>query len=129
MGDIYHAGEVYAGSVPIDDTQASEHTVYSSAKVETMIGEVLDGDITYLNTLKYNVNILSYTQANPYTAPSDGYVLAAGNNSGTGSIVLAGSSLRVTVPAGGYSSIFVKKGLTIYGESLYAMAFKAFNRA
>lgn len=43
MGDIYHAGEVYAGSVPIDDTQASEDTVYSSAKVETMMGRVLDG--------------------------------------------------------------------------------------
>jgi hypothetical protein len=40
MGDIYHAGEVYAGSVPIDDTQASEDKVYSSAKVETMMEEV-----------------------------------------------------------------------------------------
>lgn len=40
MGDIYHAGEVYAGSVPIDDTQASENTVYSSAKVEAMMEEV-----------------------------------------------------------------------------------------
>lgn len=30
MGDIYHAGEVYAGSVPIDDTQHSPQTVYSS---------------------------------------------------------------------------------------------------
>ena len=40
MGDIYHAGEVYAGSVPIDDTQASEDKVYSSEKVETMIEEV-----------------------------------------------------------------------------------------
>lgn len=40
MGDIYHAGEVYAGSVPIDDTQASEDTVYSSAKVESMMEEI-----------------------------------------------------------------------------------------
>ena len=40
MGDIYHAGEVYAGSVPIDDTQASEDKVYSSAKVESMMEEV-----------------------------------------------------------------------------------------
>ena len=129
MGDIYHAGEVYAGSVPIDDTQASEETVYSSAKVETMMEEILDGDITYLNTLKYNVDISSYTQASPYMAPCDGYVSAAGKNSSTGSIVLAGSLLRVTVPASGYSAIFVKKGLTIYGENLYAMSFRAFNRA
>ena len=99
------------------------------AEIEEELGDALDGDITYLNTLKYNVNILSYTQASPYTAPSDGYVLAAGGTSGTGSIVLAGSLLRVTVPANGYFSIFVKKGLTIYGEGLSAMAFRAFNRA
>ena len=42
MGDIYHydeeTGKAFSlsGSVPIDDTQASEDTVYSSAKVETM---------------------------------------------------------------------------------------------
>ena len=46
MPDIYHydeeTGEAFNlfGSVPIDDTQASEETVYSSAKVETMMEEV-----------------------------------------------------------------------------------------
>jgi hypothetical protein len=45
MGDIYHAGEVYAGSVPIDDTQASEDKVYSSAKVESIVDEI-EGELS-----------------------------------------------------------------------------------
>lgn len=33
MGDIYHAGESYAGSVPIDDTDTSPDKVWSSQKI------------------------------------------------------------------------------------------------
>lgn len=49
MGDIYHAGEVYAGSVPIDDTQASEDTVYSSAKTEELRTKKVVKTITSAN--------------------------------------------------------------------------------
>lgn len=56
MGDIYHAGEVYAGSVPIDDTQASEDKVYSSKKTEE------------LRVLKVTKTITSSNQGTPLQA-------------------------------------------------------------
>lgn len=38
MGDIYHAGEVYAGSVPIDDTKTSDKSTWSSQKINDVFG-------------------------------------------------------------------------------------------
>ena len=67
MGDIYHYDEtsgkgiVYAGSVPIDDTQASEDTVYSSAKTEARIEE----EINIVDEKIGNVSL--YTSSNKYT--------------------------------------------------------------
>ena len=37
MGDIYHAGNTYAGSVPIDDTQATATNTWSGQKINNEI--------------------------------------------------------------------------------------------
>lgn len=34
MGDIYHAGSTYAGSLPIDDTQATATNTWSAQKIQ-----------------------------------------------------------------------------------------------
>lgn len=37
MGDIYHAGNTYAGSLPIDDTKVSDTSTWSSQKINSLL--------------------------------------------------------------------------------------------
>lgn len=128
MGDIYHAGEVYAGSVPIDDTQASESTVYSSAKTETMIEEV-QSDIDALegrvdaHMLGVAINITSYNSTtNKFTCPSDGYIrvrsgelqydITAVDIDGKVDIYIVNPNPQGNRTA--YNSAYVKKGMHVY---------------
>ena len=117
MGDIYHAGEVYAGSVPIDDTQASEDTVYSSAKVETMMEEIQNRlDACTFDTA---VDISGYTSSNKYTVPADGYIyFSTGNTKGNYVTVnLNGLPLFEQTQADGFPSVgmvYVRKGMKAY---------------
>lgn len=85
MGDIYHAGEVYAGSVPIDDTKTSEKTVYSSAKVETMMEEVQDDiDAQYISPTGTLVEELTNGTEKSITLDKGCYVIRAYANEANG---------------------------------------------
>ena len=99
MGDIYHAGEVYAGSVPIDDTQASEETVYSSAKVETMI-EGVQEDIDAIESGLQEISEDAYT-------PSYSYSGSKMSLKKWGRIVtFQGATLNNTLPVQNYITIY-----------------------
>lgn len=111
MGDIYHAGEVYAGSVPIDDTQASEDTVYSSAKVETMVDEKIENIKT--------APVKSKTISNGATIGANSWVLVsdtdlAGKNfQGVGVNSVAAYNVYYTsafIDNEGFKMILINKG-------------------
>ena len=85
----------------------------------------IKGAVTHTNNMKYNVNILSYDENNQYTAPCDGYII--GESSVGGAIVMGSKSLNHTVAPGAYATIFIQKGLKVFGENLVAMYFRAFS--
>lgn len=43
MGDIYHKGDTYAGSVPIDDTQTTAINTWSAQKINSLLPIVANG--------------------------------------------------------------------------------------
>ena len=85
---------------------------------------------TYINTMKYNVNILSYDENNSYTAPCDGYILAeSSSNSNGGAIVIGNKTLNHTVAPGAYATVFIQKGLHVFGENLVTMMFRSYSES
>ena len=89
---------------------------------------IIKGVVTHTNSMKYNVNILSYDENNSYTAPCDGYVIAESSRSSNGgAIVIANRTLTHTVAPGAYATVFIQKGLHVFGENLVTMIFRAFS--
>lgn len=69
------------------------------------------------SNLGANINILQYTQSNPYITPSDGYLYLGIASGGNGLMWIRGASGGGLVAMGGqqgYWCGFVNKGMQVY---------------
>ena len=87
---------------------------------------IIKGAVTHTNNMKYNVNIVSYDENNRYIAPCDGYVMGESITSDS-AIIVADRALKLSVPSGTYATMFIQKGLNVFGENMYSLYFRAFS--
>lgn len=104
-------GAVKADDVVYDNTQSG----LTATNVQAAIDEV-NAKIPAGATFGTYVDLTTYSNANMYTAPSDGYCYAyctAGNST---SRVIINNALAVSAPDDTvYSSCFIRKGMTLFG--------------
>lgn len=104
MGDIYHAGSTYAGSVPIDDTQATATNTWSAQKINNEINELSDTSNAILNdvgakNLLPNKATSQTVSGVTFTVNSDGTIRAVGTAT---SAILFDISIKPTLADGTY---------------------------
>ena len=123
--------DIDASDVTYDNTTSG----LTATNAQEAIDEVADR--VDAHTLAENIDISSYTQANPYIVPSDGYVTAIVPPNVANHIMTILSSGTTASLAGSNGasynqnvSVFVKKGMPIYRSATASAAtlnYKAFS--
>lgn len=105
-------GDLTAGNITYDNTDSG----LTATDVQGAVDEVAERINS--NILGTDVDISSYTSANPYVAPSDGYIRGTGTESGSCIIMVAGITALTINNTSIQLMVYVKKGMSIYPSTL-----------
>ena len=108
---------IYAVSNKVDNLSAEDIAYDSNNSVKDKIDE-------YNLSANTKVNLSSYTSSNPYTFPSNGYLLYENNGSTLGrgyisNLLRVGDQFGTDFTKTSGNALYVKKGMTFYVETAF----------